>query len=204
MHSTWEGSGLHLPLLPHVALRYDGTSPGCWHWKNISEFTVVLVYASTVTPLARAGGSLQSTTLAGEQESCHRVISSSCLLHLLVYIPPEYVIFHLLTAYQCTQKWQGLGSMSHLVIFHLMYTLLSYSQLEQTLCYIWRVSRHHPVCLGQPQWNHCQEQEASHRWLEGGIMTIVSFFGYGVAHFLLSNVGSKNVSWWVKIRKKEV
>ena len=29
LHSTWEGSGLHVPLLPHVALRYDGTSPGC-------------------------------------------------------------------------------------------------------------------------------------------------------------------------------
>ena len=29
LHSTWEGSGLHLPSLPHVALRYDGTSPGC-------------------------------------------------------------------------------------------------------------------------------------------------------------------------------
>ena len=29
LHSTWEGSGLHLPLLPHVALRYDGASPGC-------------------------------------------------------------------------------------------------------------------------------------------------------------------------------
>ena len=29
LHSTWVGSGLHLPLLPHVALRCDGTSPGC-------------------------------------------------------------------------------------------------------------------------------------------------------------------------------
>ena len=29
LHSTWEGSGLHLPSLPHVALRYDGTSSGC-------------------------------------------------------------------------------------------------------------------------------------------------------------------------------
>ena len=29
LHSTWEGSGLHLPSLPHVALQYDGTSPGC-------------------------------------------------------------------------------------------------------------------------------------------------------------------------------
>ena len=29
LHSTWEGSGLHLPSLPHVALRYDGTSPDC-------------------------------------------------------------------------------------------------------------------------------------------------------------------------------
>ena len=29
LHSTCEGSGLHLPSLPHVALRYDGTSPGC-------------------------------------------------------------------------------------------------------------------------------------------------------------------------------
>ena len=68
LHSTWDGSGLHLPLLPHVALRYDGTSPGCWHWKNISEFTTVLVYASTFIPLVRVGGSPQSTMLAGEQE----------------------------------------------------------------------------------------------------------------------------------------
>ena len=29
LHSTRDGSGLHLPSLPHVALRYDGTSPGC-------------------------------------------------------------------------------------------------------------------------------------------------------------------------------
>ena len=29
LHSTWEGSGLHFPSLPHVALRYNGTSPGC-------------------------------------------------------------------------------------------------------------------------------------------------------------------------------
>ena len=29
LHSTWEGSGLHLPSLPHVALGCDGTSPGC-------------------------------------------------------------------------------------------------------------------------------------------------------------------------------
>ena len=29
LHSTWEGSGLHLPSLPHVALRYDGTRSGC-------------------------------------------------------------------------------------------------------------------------------------------------------------------------------
>ena len=70
------------------------------------------------------------------------------------------------TIYHCTQKWQGLGSMSHLVIFYLMYTLLSYFQLEQTLCYIWWVSRHHPVCLGQPQWSHSQEQEVAHSWLE--------------------------------------
>ena len=29
LHSTWEGFGLHLPSLPHVALRYDGISPDC-------------------------------------------------------------------------------------------------------------------------------------------------------------------------------
>ena len=29
LHSTWDGSGLHLLSLPHVALRYDGTNPGC-------------------------------------------------------------------------------------------------------------------------------------------------------------------------------
>ena len=68
LHSTWEGSGLHLPLLPHVALRYDGTRFGCSHWKIISEFTTVLVYGSTITPLARVGGSPQSTMLAGEEE----------------------------------------------------------------------------------------------------------------------------------------
>ena len=28
LHSTWDRSGLHLPPLPHVALRYDGTRPG--------------------------------------------------------------------------------------------------------------------------------------------------------------------------------
>ena len=62
LHSTWKGSGLHLPLLPHVALWYDG----CWHWNNISEFTAVLLYASTVTPLARVGVP-QFTLLTGEQ-----------------------------------------------------------------------------------------------------------------------------------------
>ena len=67
LHSTWEGSGLHLPSLPHVALRYDRTSPGCWHWKNISEFITVLVYASTITPLLRVGGAPQSTILAGKK-----------------------------------------------------------------------------------------------------------------------------------------
>ena len=29
LHSTWEGSGLQLPSIPHVALRCDGTRPGC-------------------------------------------------------------------------------------------------------------------------------------------------------------------------------
>ena len=29
LHSTREGSGLHLPSLPHVALRYNGTRSDC-------------------------------------------------------------------------------------------------------------------------------------------------------------------------------
>ena len=68
LHSTCEGSGLHVPSLPHVARGYDGTSPGCWHWKNMSEFTTVVVYASTVTSLARVGGAPQSTMLTGQQK----------------------------------------------------------------------------------------------------------------------------------------
>ena len=29
MHSTWEGSGLHVPSSPHTELGDDGANPGC-------------------------------------------------------------------------------------------------------------------------------------------------------------------------------
>ena len=70
------------------------------------------------------------------------------------------------TNYHCTQGQQGLGSSFHLLILHLTCTLPSSFQLEQTLGYIWRVSRHHRVCLQQLQWSHYLEQQASCSWLE--------------------------------------
>ena len=45
----------------------------------MSEFTVVLLYNSTVTPLARMGGSPQSTTLAEERDETPDH-SSQCMM----------------------------------------------------------------------------------------------------------------------------
>ena len=61
------------------------------------------------------------------------------------------------------QDQQGRGS-----TFHLMHTLLSYSQLEQTPGYIQTQSQFPQLCFDMLQWNHLLGQWEHHSWLEKG------------------------------------
>ena len=66
----------------------------------------------------------------------------------------------------CTQEWQGQGSTSHL-----LYTLPSSSQLEQTLSYTRTISQLPQLCFDMVHWSHPQEQWEHYSWLEGEIKT---------------------------------
>ena len=61
----------------------------------------------------------------------------------------------------CIQEWLGLVSN-----FHLMHILLSYSQLEQTLCYIQTKPLLPQLCFGRDQCNHLLGKWDHHSWLE--------------------------------------
>ena len=87
----------------------------------MSEFTAVLVYASTVTPLARVGGAPQSTILATKEEealddsSCRNYItetsvtkSAACLILIQLQLA-SVCTFHSITVLWNSQMHTGVA-----------------------------------------------------------------------------------------------
>ena len=70
LHTTLEGSGLHLPSSPQTTFE-DGMNPSVAHWSSMTEPTVVLD-GFTFVPLRMK--SPQSTAMAGEQSIFHTFV----------------------------------------------------------------------------------------------------------------------------------
>ena len=128
LHIKIAGSGFHIPSSPHTeVILPSGRSPD-WHWYTICEPTVVLATGSSSTRPVKEG--IPQLTEKNVKDS--------------------YISIHsLFLTHMCTQDQQGQGSTSHLLC-----TLFSFSQLEQTLGHNWRISQLPRLCFDMGQWNH--------------------------------------------------